>query len=104
MNGRYSWVTATGGLLVAVVLLVVVLNWVHDSHNQSIREWCTRQGYEVVSIERVGIFTPADSPFWRHKNDDLCRAVLRKGGRERVSFFRWMWGMEQAWAKGSPPP
>lgn len=83
---------------IAVILLIVGL--VRSNHDAEVRRWAADHGYEVVSIERVWGLGDNDSPFYRRKNDDLCRVVLSRHGRDRTSFFRWFWNMEQAWKEG----
>lgn len=99
---RKNDVEALGFLCLIVLALCVAAGtwvWARNSHDNQIREWAYEHNYTVQSIERIGVFGN-DSPFYRRKNDDLCRAILLDHDHQpRTSFFRWhfWWGMDQAW-------
>lgn len=80
------------GWLVMVVLLIFLgfgaWAWTRSKHDNQITAWATEHHYTVKSIERVGSFSN-DSPFWRKKDDDLCRAILLDHDHlPRTAFFR----------------
>jgi hypothetical protein len=84
------------GLVALVVSGLILGLGSRTDHEMQVHAWAGQRGYEVRLIRRVVVVHGV--PWPRHKDDDLCRVTLGRGGLEWVSFFRWNFGsMEQMW-------